>query len=166
MSYSVSVTVSTNNETKELISKLNRMSSVDKHSVFNAIGEGLRTSTVERFQNQAAPGGSRWEPSIRAIAEGGKTLIQTTTLRNSIHVESSSEGVTIGTNDIRAATLQFGDERTIRAKNAKYLRFKGGDRKWHSVKQVKIKIPARPFLGISESDEREIRDTIEEALDV
>lgn len=48
--------------------------------------------------------------------KGGKTLIRTSDLRTSIKTEADSTGLAIGTNLIYAATHQFGDERTIRAK--------------------------------------------------
>jgi len=163
MASSVSVTASLNGDTKGLLNRLNKINAVDRRGVLNAIGESLRTSAVERFQSQTGPDGGRWKPSIRATSDGGKTLIKTSVLRDSIQTQSSSNGVTVGTNDIRAATLQFGDERTIRAKSSKYLTFNiGGE--WKRVKEVKVNIPARPFLGISSEDEQEIRETIEEVF--
>ena len=88
------------------------------------IRDRLRTSTVERFTEEKSPEGTSWKTSIRAREEGGKTLTKTTQLKNSIRSEVSDGGLAVGTNDIRAATHQFGDERTIRAKNKKYLTFK------------------------------------------
>ena len=96
--------------------------------------------------------------------EGGKTLTKTTQLKTSIRSEVSDSGLAVGTNDIRAATHQFGDERTIRAKNKKYLTFKIGGQ-WKRVASVKVSIPPRPFLGISEEDEQDIKDTLEEIFE-
>lgn len=39
------------------------------------------------------------------------------------------------------------------------LRFQIGG-KWVSAKEVTISIPARPFLGISEEDDAEIKDML------
>ena len=39
----------------------------------NAIAEGLRTSTEERFQSQETPEGVKWKESHRAREKGGKT---------------------------------------------------------------------------------------------
>ena len=75
----------------------------------------------------------------------------------------SEDGLAVGTNDIRAATHQFGDKRTIRAKNKPYLTFKIG-KQWKRAVSVKVNIPARPFLGISAQDEQDIKDTLEEIL--
>ena len=44
------------------------------------------------------------------------------------------------------------------------LRFKI-DGKWVSAKQVHIKIEGRPFLGISEEDDEEIKNVLEAALE-
>lgn len=140
------------------------MQNVDKAGVMNAIAEGLRTSTVERFRSEESPDGHKWEPSIRAQQKGGKTLTKTTALKTSIKSQADESGLAVGTNLVYAATHQYGDERTIRAKNSKYLRFQIGDR-WVSVPSVRVNIPARPFLGISEQDNREIQDILEEIFE-
>ena len=102
-------------DTDALLQRLNKLKSLEKRGVLNSIAEGLRTSTVERFQSEKSPEGVGWTPSIRARESGGKTLTDTTTLKTSIHSQADESGLAVGTNDIRAATLQFGDERTIRA---------------------------------------------------
>ena len=59
---------------------------------------------------------------------------------------------------------QFGaEDRTIRAKKGKYLRFQAGNG-WVTVEKVTVNIPARPFLGISEEDQKEIREEFEAEL--
>lgn len=158
-----SIQVRLDGDTQELMRCLRSMENVDFKGVMNAVGEGLRTSTVERFERGEAPDGSAWSKSIRVRESGGKTLIRTAGLRNSINVKSNGTGVAVGTNDIRAATHQFGDTRTIRAKGSKKLTFQIGG-KWRKAESVTIHIPARPFLGISDKDEQEIRDILEEAM--
>lgn len=70
----------------------------------------------------------------------------------------------MGTNVVYAATHQYGDPgRTIRARNAKALRFKARGR-WISKKQVKVTIPARPFLGLSDDDLQEIKAATEDFI--
>ena len=118
-----------------------------------AIGEGVRESTLERFKEGRAPDGRR-----------GKTLIDSSQLRNSIQVTADASGFAVGTNAKHAATHQFGDQgRTIRARKAKNLRFQVGGQ-WVSKKQVKVNIPARPFLGLSDEDMQEIKATTEEFI--
>lgn len=147
-----------------LTQRLNQLSNVNLRGVNMALSEALRTSTVERFREEKDPEGRRWVASIRAIEEGGQTLSKDSYLRDSIKSEASATGFAIGTNLEYAATHQFGDEgRVIRAKNGKNLKFKiaGG---WKSIKQVKVDIPKRAFLGISEDDMQEIRATVESVI--
>ena len=151
-------------ETEQLIQRLNRLHHLEPRGVLNSIAEGLRTSTVERFTEEKSPEGKSWKSSIRANESGGKTLTKTTQLKTSIRAEVSDSGLAVGTNDVRAATLQFGDERTIRAKNGKYLTFKIGGQ-WRRVASVRVSIPSRPFLGVSTEDERDIKDTLEEIFE-
>ena len=156
-----SISVRLDGETDALLKRILSLKNIDKAGVMNAIAEGLRTSTVERFNSQESPDGTKWKPSIRATSTDGKTLIQSSGLRTSIRSTANSSSAAVGTNLIYAATHQFGDRRTIRAKNGKYLRFKIGN-KWVSVPTVRVNIPARPFLGISKEDEKEIRELLED----
>lgn len=159
-----SVSVKVDGDVQRLMQRLGRIAGMDKAGINNAIAEGLRTSTIERFQAEKSPEGKKWKQSIRAREEGGKTLTKSTALRSSIRSDSSADGLAIGTNDIRAATHQFGDTRIIKAKRKKALRFRVNGR-WVSKKEVKVTIPARPFLGVSEDDEEEIRKLLDQALE-
>lgn len=77
---------------------------------------------------------------------------------------SRPTGFAVGTNVKHAATHQFGEPgRTIRARRKKALRFQVGG-KWVSKKQVRIRIPARPFLGLSDDDMQEIKATVEDFI--
>lgn len=120
--------------------------------MYEAIGGALVDSTRARFKTSRAPDGSVWPPSIRALAEGGRTLIDSTALVNDISHEATDTGVAVGSALIYAAVHQFGG--TIRPVRAKKLRFKllGED-----VFADEVTIPARPFLGLDEDDEAEIR---------
>jgi len=159
-----SIRVNVDGDMQTLINRLRNMENVDFRGVMRAVGEGLRTSVFERFDRSETPDGHSWRPSIRVRESGGKTLIRTAGLRASIHVESGSEGVAVGTNDVRAATHQFGDVRTIKARDGKRLKFKIQG-KWKTAKSVTIHVPARPFLGVNEKDEREIKNTLEAAVE-
>lgn len=159
-----SINLKVEGDVQRLMKRLGRIASVDKAGIHNAIAEGLRTSTIERFQAEKSPEGKKWKQSIRAREEGGKTLIKSAALRSSIRSEASAEGLAVGTNDIRAATHQFGDSRIIKAKRKKALRFRVSGR-WVSKKEVKVTIPARPFLGVSEEDEEEIKKLLSQALE-
>ncbi len=156
-----SISVRIDGDMDKLIARLNQMSGIDKAGIMNAIAEGIRTSTLERFRSEESPEGTKWKPSIRATRQGGKTLTKSAGLKNSIRAQADGSGAAVGTNMAYAATHQFGDERTIRAKKSRYLRFQIGDR-WVSVPSVRVNIPARPFLGISKEDEEEIKAMLDE----
>lgn len=151
-------------DTRRLLRKIRSFSEIDKKKINSTLGQVARESTLERFKQSRDPSGKKWKTSIRAAAEGGKTLIDTAQLRNSIRTKSDASGFAVGTNLKSAATHQFGEKgRTIRAKRAKNLRFKVGDQ-WVSKKKVKISVPARPFLGLSEEDMQEIKATVEDFI--
>lgn len=159
-----SIRVEVTGDMRWLFKRLRRLSNVDMKGINNSLAEGLRTSTLERFRTEKDPEGKKWKTSIRVREEGGRTLTKTAKLKTSIHSTSSAAGFAVGTNDIRAATLQFGTDRIIKPRRGPVLRFKVNG-KWISTKQVHIRIPARPFLGISEDDDREIKKALEDALE-
>jgi Mu-like prophage protein gpG len=154
------VQVQVEGDTRELVSTMKNLSEVDKKKLNAILGQDVRNSTLDRFKQSKGPNGRRWRTSIRAGAEGGKTLIQTSQLRNSIQVKSDASGFAVGTNVVHAATHQFGDTRTIRAKTNKGLRFKVGGR-WVKKTSVTVTIPARPFLGMNDDDMSTLKNTAE-----
>lgn len=159
-----SVSIRLDGDTDALLGRMEQISDLDKAEIMNAIAEGLRTSTLERFRAEESPEGTKWKPSIRATRQGGKTLTKSVGLKNSIKAQADGTGAAVGTNLVYAATHQFGDERTIRAKKGSYLRFQIGDR-WVSIPSVRVNIPARPFLGISKDDEEEIKAILDEVFE-
>lgn len=151
-------------DTQRLMKKLRQFAELDKKGINEVLGAAMRESTLERFKQSKDPQGKRWRTSIRAADEGGKTLVKSAQLRNSIRVKADATGFAVGTNVIYASTHQLGAKgRTIRAKTAKGLRFCIGDR-WVTAKKVRVDIPARPFLGLSEDDMKEIKATLEDEL--
>lgn len=119
--------------------------------MFDAIGAALVVSTQQRFEQQRAPAGNPWPPSIRALAEGGKTLIQSGRLVQSVTHEASNDGVAVGSNVLYAAVHQFGA--TIVPVTAPALAFKIGGKQ---VFAQSVTIPPRPYLGLDAEDEAEI----------
>jgi phage virion morphogenesis protein len=75
--------------------------------------------------------------------EKRKILIQSGRLRNSISARRDGSKVAVGTNLVYAAIHQFGG-----------LAGRGRG----------VRIPARPYLGISKADEAEIERILKEAL--
>lgn len=159
-----SIRIEVAGDKERLLRRLQTMAGIDLKGVNQSIAEGLRTSTIERFRAEKGPDEKKWKTSMRAGATGGKTLTHTSKLKNSIHSEASEYGLAVGTNDIKAATHQFGDTRTIKPKKGPVLRFQVGG-KWVSAKQVRVTIPARPFLGISDDDDAEITETLMQVLE-
>lgn len=158
-----SINVNVTGDTAALLKRIAALRSADTAGAMSAIAEGLRTSTVERFDKSMSAEGKKWKTSVRARDTGGKTLIKTSNLRNSIRSESDRSGMAVGTNTVYAATHQFGADRLIKPKRKKVLRFQING-SWVSAKQVKVRIPARPFLGISEEDDEEIRDILDDMM--
>jgi phage virion morphogenesis protein len=103
--------------------------SQDLAPAFDEIGEMLVRGTRERFALGRAPDGAPWQPSRRARATGGKTLIDTGRLLASIAHEATTDGLGVGSEVIYAAIHQ-----------------RGG-------KAGRAALVARPFLGADE-DER------------
>lgn len=116
-------------------------------TLFADIGEHLIISHDERFADQESPEGEPWKPlnetyRLRKKKNQDKVLILDSYLRDLLAYNASGGGLEFGTPSIYGATHQFGAE----------------DRG----------IPARPFLGISGSDETEINhislDYLDDAL--
>lgn len=106
----------------------------DVRSAGEEIGEMLVASTVERFETSRAPDGTTWEPSKRAEAEGGKTLVDNGILRNSIGKEVSSLAVVVGSNEVYARPHNEGAEFSV-----------------VSTRRT-VKLPQRQFVGFSAED--------------
>ena len=106
---------------------------------------------------------------MRARLTGGQTLIKSGRLRDSIAEtgpQLTARSVEVGTNVVYAAIHQFGGiipPHIIRARRARALRIPGiGFRR--AVHHPGGTIPARPYLGLSDTDERVIQDLTEDWL--
>jgi len=133
----------------------------DMTPLMRRIGTVLETSVSERFEQSKGPGGEAWPVSIRARETGGKTLIDSTRLRDSIVSEAEPRAVEIGTNVPYAATHQFGafiEPIEADTDGAAKLAFVVNGR---LVVVDQVEIPARPFLGFDARDEADIGDTVE-----
>lgn len=110
---------------------------------FRDIGEALLNSTRERFNTMRDPEGSPWAslaPGYAGRKSKNAELILTLDgyLRGLLTVQTSKDALRIGTPLIYGATHQFGDP-------ARH-------------------IPARPFLGLSESDVQDVLDALDDWL--
>lgn len=121
---------------------LARLSAFDRRALSDELGDLLVSSTTQRFRDGVDPEGNPWEPSERAEAEGGKTLVDRGHLRDSItyHVFLDGSGLELGSDMVSAAIHQFGGE---------------------AGRNYATELPPRSFLGISEDDEADIDDVLE-----
>ena len=136
--------------------------------VMREIGQTLKNDALANFKDQHAPDGTPWQPlsmatklarahrlsggkgirtkkgAIRAgaqrIISSARILLDTGVLHNSITVqEVTPSSVTVGSRIAYAAIHQFGGK---------------------AGRGRKVTIPARPFIGMSKSAERDILDAI------
>lgn len=113
---------------------------------------GLRT-TRERFKTQKAPDGSAWEAlepwyMKEKRRNKGRILTLNGYLRGQMTWQlAGARSVEWGSSLPYASVHQ--DGATIVPRTAKFLMFRG-----HVAKSVTI--PARPYLGLSEADEKEL----------
>jgi phage virion morphogenesis protein len=152
----------------------------------------LKTGALLRFRTGKAPDGTKWKDSRRVAQGGGQTLSLTRRLRNSITTSFDRTSATVGTNAVYAAIHQFGG--VIRAKKGPFLSIPvtpaaraagsptamAGLRVWQTLKgqfvlgddkgvvhfllRRQVTMPARPFLGSSESDKSELLNVVQSHL--
>ncbi|WP_300335637.1 phage virion morphogenesis protein [Accumulibacter sp.] len=132
----------------------------DRSAIAKEVAELGESATRLRFRTETAPDGTRWKPSLRAQVSGGRTLTEAGHLSGSISSQSGADFAEWGVNRIYAAIHQFGG--TIRARNAGALRFRLANGGFAMVRAVKM--PARPYLGISPDDASDIVAMIQRRL--
>ena len=129
----------------------------DQEQLLDEIGAAIEQSVSERFRLEVGPDNVPWEPTRRGVSILKGSPPQ---LMSSITRRVSRDKVEVGTNKIYAAIHQFGG--TIRPKSGEFLVFRGAD--GETVFAREVTIPARPYLGIDQADEREIEATIGDFL--
>jgi len=137
------------------------------------IGQAVRTSVIRNFEAGGRP--AKWAPSQRVKKKGGKTLVKSHRLVNSITARAYPNRAEVGTNVVYAAIQQLGG--TVRhGARTQTLAFKkkGGflGRKAAGKRRTAVRvafarigardttIPARPFLLVQDEDWAQIRDEI------
>ena len=132
------------------------LASQNPRPVLLSIGEDLVKSTKSRFNKSLAPDGKAWAPNSPATLKrkrGVKPLINEGILRDNIAYAADNAGVTIFSTMEYAGTQQFG------AKKGQF-----GESKKRNKPIPFGDIPARPFLGISLSDEQMIVESVSDYL--
>lgn len=152
----------------ELRAMLEHRAQSDTGRLVPRLGEYLKSSTEGRFKTQTAPSGSAWEPLKRSTIRrkkynADKILTLRGYLRGGIRWQAPDDNtVQVGTNLEYAAIHQFGGEiqqparqATVRfrSKAGRTLfagrRHKKATERLVSIPAHTVKMPARPFLGVS-----------------
>lgn len=134
--------------------------------VTEPIGLRLRDNWQDRFATEAGPDGTPWpalHPLYAAVKQGPGILRgrdwSRSGLNNSLTYQAAGWQVEIGSNKVYAAIHQFGG--IIRPVRAKVLTLRTPDGAiWATAKQVTI--PARPYLGLSDDDRRDVLEIVED----
>lgn len=132
-----------------LAQRFSRLGSLNRHLVLDMLGALGENQTKRRIAHEkTSPDGAAWRPNRR----GTSILFDQGLLNASIHhaVEGST-AVRWGSNMIYAAIHQTGG--TILPKKGRYLVFQGID---GMVFAPSVTLPARPYLGISTANARQI----------
>lgn len=127
---------------------LARLDPLDSLSLMQGLARLIQEQTRRRIEEEKrAPDGASWPPN-RA---GTSTLYRQGHLARSIDQRAGAIQLEVGSGLVYAAIHQHGG--TISAKNKPRLTFMT-PRGWRSPKSVKI--PPRPYLGVSAENGREI----------
>lgn len=105
------------------------------------IGAMLLTSTQDRFEKEQGPDGSPWAPLVAPV--GRPILRDTVRLFQSLTYAVGRNQVEVGSNVVYARIHQLG----------------GQTGRGHAAE-----IPARPYLGMSDDDEREALEIVNDYL--
>lgn len=130
----------------------------DNTPLMSAIGGHLTESAQTRIDHtNIGPDGIQWTMSRRVQNKGGKTLLKSHVLRNSIHFEAGKDFVEVGSDVIYSAVHQLG------AAVGAFGRWEhfGSDGEKHSKPLPFGDIPARPYLGVSRDDQSEIASLVQ-----
>lgn len=126
-------------------------------------------STIERFDTETAPDGSRWTQSIRAREQGGKTLTDQAILKNSITSGSDADTARWGSNLIYAGPHQTGVDKQVSVSQHVRTVYQIFGRKLPGGLSFKVgpfdrhmQLPKREFLGVSAEDETEMLAIVED----
>jgi phage virion morphogenesis protein len=163
----------------EVLAMLARQAQPPGSDLPNRLGEYLQSSTQDRFKTQIAPDGTPWSPlqpryARRKKYAKDKILTLRGYLRSGIHYQVTGDAeVEVGSNIKYAAIHQFGGtidkparQATVRYRSeAGRILFASRKARRATERQVtipahQVEMPARPFLGISTEDDKEIRSII------
>lgn len=137
------------------------------------VGEALLEVTDARFGSQTDPSGKAWAPLAPLTKEirgnDGPILTVSGRLRKSISYQVGGNALRLGPNAEGDAVQQFGA--TIVPRSASVLRIPlpigvGPASSGDGAYALRVKVPARPYIGFGPRDEAAARDAIDEWLEV
>jgi len=133
------------------MARLNALGTIDFHSLLDALGQRGMEQTRERLEvEKTAPSGGAWPKTT----DGRGALFVTGKLARSINHTVSGDAAIWGTGVQPYARIhQFGG--VIRPVKARCLHFTIGGK---DVFAKKVTIPARPYVGVSAANARELED--------
>ena len=130
-----------------LADDLERLASADPRELLDRVGVTLESSSQKRFETKRDPDGDAWAPwqddryAARQSGGGGSLLSDEGRLRESITHQADGDRLAVGTPDVRAPTLFYGDSRLA----------------WGSVPAT---WPGRQALGISDDDRADMAEDV------
>ncbi len=128
------------------------------------IGQDMVTITTRAFEESRTPEGGPWLPSAAAKREGRRTLIdrgQRGGLMGSQSYVVGPMGVTYGTNMLHAAIHQFGGSFAHAGRRGSA---DAGTGFGQGLAEAIVTLPARAFIGRSETDEQRWAETLADYL--
>ena len=158
----------------ELIKKLE-----NRAPLMREMAAAMGDAVEENFAQQGRPAWMGWSPAYARHRRGGKILQKSGRLAASITQYSTNDEATVGTNVKYARIHQEGGEISIPARSQKayYRQNKDGSvgnrfvkksrsnfEQWNTIGAYKIKMPARPFLHLTEDDVEKMESTAEQYL--
>lgn len=152
----------------------------DTGDLMPRLGEYLLKSTQDRFGSQTAPDGTPWAVlktryARRKKYNKDKILTLRGYLRSGIRYRvTGANSVEVGTNTKYAAIHQFGGttDQNAQSRRVRYRSVAGRilfaskrhkenvTERWVTRGAYQINMPARPFLGVSATDDKEIQSIV------
>ncbi|EKN3971082.1 phage virion morphogenesis protein [Yersinia enterocolitica] len=153
----------------ELISKLEH-----RGPLMRELAAAMGDAVEENFKNQGRPAWMGWSPAYAKKRAGGQILQLSGRLAASTVQESDNDSASVGTNSVYGPIHQFGGEikRKARKQDMHFRQKKNGEVGNRFVKKSKsnfvqtaavgaytIKMPARPFLHLTEQGVEAMENT-------
>jgi phage virion morphogenesis protein len=138
-----------------------------REPLMREIAAAMGDAVEENFKNEGRPAWMGWSPAYARKRAGGKILQRSGRLASSIVQSSDNDGATVGTNVVYARIHQEGGtiKRKARNQDLHFRQSKSGQVGNRFVKKSQanfvqtvavgaynIKMPARPFLHLTEQD--------------